>query len=60
MTVSCCSVHRRQASPAALHRSTERRQVHAVLGCPLYSAQFKNCHFVLLVESDDVIVTAPQ
>jgi hypothetical protein len=31
-----------------------------VLGRPLYSAQFQNCRFVLLVESDDVIVTPPQ
>ena len=31
-----------------------------VLGRPLYSAQFENCRFVLLVESDDVLVTAPQ
>ena len=30
-----------------------------VLGRPWYSAQFENCRFILLVESDDVVVMAP-
>lgn len=32
----------------------------AMLGCPLYLAQFENCCFILLVESADVVVTSPQ
>ncbi len=41
---------------------TNQRRVGSirVLGRPLYSTQFENCRFILLVESDDVVVTAPQ
>ena len=31
-----------------------------VLGRLLYSTQFEDCRFILLVELNDVVVTAPQ
>ena len=31
-----------------------------LLGRPLYSTQFEDCRFILLVELDDVVMTAPQ
>jgi hypothetical protein len=38
----------------------ERRLVHALLGRLLRSAQLADSRFVLLTESDDVLVMAPQ
>ena len=42
------------------HVCALRRRLQRVLGRLLYSTQFEDCRFILLVELDDVAMTAPQ